>query len=334
MNVSRRELFAFLGAGTAAAALPGCCLSRCGMQHAHAKIALQLYSIKDYIGGKRGEDGMVLVPGVGLERALEDIAAIGYRGVEFADYYGFEAKQLRKMLADAGLKACGTHDGTRRAYGLDTTTWTYDPDVLRRTCEFNLGYGNNLIICSGYGNLPPGCSTSMGLGDAPCVPSRAVDDFVKKLAERYNTIAEDAARFGCRIGIHNHTWEHAVILQDGRSFWDYFFSNTRENVCMEQDVGWSTCAGVDPAAQYEKYPHRSPTLHAKENGMGKNVREFDAVLGKPGRPDAVPVDWDALVPAAEKDGVQWFVVECERHFEDLSAVLPSHDFLKAKGLNS
>lgn len=102
---------------------------------------------------------------------------------------------------------------------------------------------------------------------------------------------------------------------------------------MEQDVGWSTCAGVDPKAQYAKYPHRSPTLHAKENGMGKNVKEFDAILGKPGKPDAVPVDWDGLISTTEKDGVEWYVVECERHGEDLSAVLPSYNFLKSKGLN-
>ena len=112
---------------------------------------------------------------------------------------------------------------------------------------------------------------------------------------------------------------------------------------MEQDVGWTTCAGdfiegVTPMAQYEKYPHRSPTLHAKENGMGKGVKQFDAILGQPGcdengKPCATPVAWDELIPVTEKDGVQWYVVECERHFEDLSAVLPSYNFLKAKGLN-
>ena len=122
-------------------------------------------------------------------------------------------------------------------------------------------------------------------------------------------------------------------MTDGTSFWDYFFSNTSQDVCMEQDVGWSTCAGVDPKAEFRKYPHRSPTLHAKENGMGKNVKEFDAILGQPGKPDAVPVDWDGLIPAADEAGVEWWVVECERHFEDLSAITPSYAFLKAKGLS-
>lgn len=344
MNISRREFFTGLGLGTAAFALPGCCGPKCApRKRINAKIALQLYSIGTYIAGKKDKNGKVIVPGVGLERALENLAAIGFRGVEFAGYHGFDPKQLRKMLADAGIKACGTHVGCD-AYGLNTKEWKYNPDVLKRTCEFNLGYGNNLIICPGGGNFPPGCSWSTGRGGEACKPSQAIDDHTKKLAEYYNMVAADAAKMGCRIGLHNHTWEHAIFMQDGTSFWDYFFSNTCENVCMEQDVGWTTCAGdiipgVNPMVQYTKYPHRSPTLHAKENGMGKGVVKFDAILGRPGcdkdgKPCATPVNWDALIPVTEKDGVEWYVVECERHFEDLSAILPSYNFLKAKGLNA
>ena len=131
-------------------------------------------------------------------------------------------------------------------------------------------------------------------------------------------------------------------MQDGTSFWDYFFTNTDKAVCMEQDVGWTTCAGdmipgVNPMVQYKKYPHRSPTLHAKENGMGKGVVKFDAILGQPGCDEngkrcATPVNWDALFPVTDADGVEWYVVECERHFDDINgAVIPSFNFLKSKG---
>ena len=237
MKVSRREFFTFLGAGTAAAMLPGCCLPKCGPKQVCAKIALQLYSLHKYIASLKMADGKA-----DLAKAFDQVAAIGYKGVEFAGYYDYSAKELRKMLNDAGLKPCGTHVGCD-AYGLDTKKWTYNPDVLKKTCEFNLGYGNNLVICPGGGNFPPGCSWSTGRGGEPCKPSQAIDDHTKKLAEFYNKVAADAAKMGCRIGLHNHTWEHAIFLQDGTSFWDYFFSNTCENVCMEQDVGWTTCAG-------------------------------------------------------------------------------------------
>ena len=300
-NTSRRNFIRGLAGATAVGALPGCC-SFCSSD-LRAKVALQLYSIRQYIAGKKGR------PGVGLAKALADIAKIGYRGVEFAGYYGNDAKTLSKMLADNGLKACGTHIG-RDEFG---------PDKVKATCEFNLGFGNNLLICPGGGNFPG--------------KKEDFDDFMKRLVDFYNRAAEDAGRLGYRVGLHNHMREFTLKMKDGTTYWDYFFRNTDPRVCMEQDVGWTTCAGVDPKEQYAKYPHRSPTLHAKENGMGKDVKEFDAILGQPGRPGAIPVDWAGLIPVTEKDGVEWYVVECERHEDGLSAVGPSYEFLRSMGLN-
>ncbi len=331
MNITRRN---FLGASALAGAAflaPGCC-SCCGGEKKVGKLALQLYSLKDYIGGNK-KTGLA---GVGLEKALAKVAELGFKGVEFAGYYGKKPCELKKMLADNGLAVAGTHVANNM-YGFDMKKFSYDPEVLKRTADFELGYGNTLVICPGGGNFPPGCSWSTGKGGEAAKPSQAIDDFTKKLVELYNKAAADATKLGIKIGLHNHTWEHAIFMQNGVSFWDYFFSNTDKAVCMEQDVGWTTCAGdfikgVTPMAQYAKYPHRSPTLHAKENGMGKEVKEFDAILGQPGKPGATPVDWDAIAVAADKDGVEWWVVECERHFDDPNgAVKPSIEFLKSKG---
>ena len=49
------------------------------------------------------------------------------------------------------------------------------------------------------------------------------------------------------------------------------------------------------------------------------------------KPGAVPVDWDKLFVASDKDGVKWYVVECERHEDKLWAVDESIKFLKSKG---
>ena len=330
MTITRRN---FLGASALAGAAflaPGCC-SCCGEKKV-GKLALQLYSLKDYIGGNK-KTGLA---GVGLEKALAKVAELGFKGVEFAGYYGKKPCELKKMLADNGLAVAGTHVANNM-YGFDMKKFSYDPEVLKRTADFELGYGNTLVICPGGGNFPPGCSWSTGKGGEAAKPSQAIDDFTKKLVELYNKAAADATKLGIKIGLHNHTWEHAIFMQNGVSFWDYFFSNTDKAVCMEQHVGWTTCAGdfikgVTPMAQYAKYPHRSPTLHAKENGMGKDVKEFDAILGQPGKPGATPVDWDAIAVAADKDGVEWWVVECERHFDDPNgAVKPSIEFLKSKG---
>ena len=325
MNITRRN---FLGASALAGAAflaPGCCSSCCGTRY--GKVALQLYSLKDYIGGDKKRK----TKGVGLEKGLADVRAIGFEGVEFAGYYGFKPCELKKMLADNGLKVCGTHVSYDQ-YGFDVKKGTFNPDVLKKTCAFETAYGNTLIICPGGGNIPPGASWSTGRGGEPCKPSKEIDAFTKKLVELYNKAAVVAKTMGCKIGLHNHTWEHGIKMMDGTSFWDYFFTNTCQDVCMEQDVGWSTCAGVDCCEQYVKYPFRSPTLHAKENGMGKDVKTFDAILGQPGKPGATPVPWDRLFVASDKNKVEWYVVECERHFDDPNgAVKPSFQFLRSKG---
>ena len=330
MNLSRRNFLGGMAAGAALVAAPGC-VTRCCKACRPGKIALQLYALNKWIPAQDADQK------VALAKALVKIREVGFEGVEFAGYYGCTPAELKKALADAGLKVCGTHLSNDK-YGFNVKENKFDVDILKRTCEFETGYGNTLVICPGGGNFPPGCSWDTGKGGDACPPSQEIDDFTKRLVELYNKAAVEAKKMGCKIGLHNHTWEHAIFMQNGTSFWDYFFSNTNDNVCMEQDVGWTTCAGdfikgVNPMVQYKKYPHRSPTLHAKENGMGKDVKEFEGILGHPGKPGATPVAWDALLPVAEADGVKWWVVECERHFEDLSAVTPSYKFLKAKGLN-
>ena len=294
MQMNRR---AFLGTTLAAGAVAatrgfGACSCGCGCGQP-AQVAVQLYSIHKYIKGKDG-----------LAKALQEVAKIGYKGVEFAGYYGASADELKKMLADAGLVACSTHVG-RAEFG---------PDKIKATCEFNLAYGNSFICCPGGGNFP-------GKGEN-------LDDFMKMLVDYYNTAAETAATYGCKIGLHNHKGEFERKLSNGQTYWDYFFSQTADNVCMEQDVGWTTAAGRDPCIQYAKYPHRSPTLHAKENGMGS--KKFDAILGQPGD-GAVGVAWDRLFPVTDADGVKWYVVECERHFDSLMPITESFKFLQSKG---
>ena len=289
MQMNRRTFLGSMCAAGAAATMPG--FGACG-DCGTTRVAVQLYSIRKYIDK------------VGLAQALKDVAKIGYKGVEFAGYYKNDAKTLKKMLDDAGLVACGTH----------VHRGEFSPEKVKATCEFNLGFGNNLIICPGGGNFPG--------------KKENLDDFMKMLVDYYNTAAEAAAKFGCKVGLHNHKGEFERKLSNGQTYWDYFFSNTAENVCMEQDVGWTTAAGCNPCIQYAKYPHRSPTLHAKENGMGS--KKFDAILGQPGE-GAVGVAWDSLFKATDADGVKWYVVECERHFDSLMPITESFKFLQSKG---
>ena len=75
MNLSRRGFLGSLAAAGAASAFgAGTCCTLAGCKK--GQVAVQLYSIHKYI------------PTVGLEKALAEVAKIGYKGVEFAGYYG------------------------------------------------------------------------------------------------------------------------------------------------------------------------------------------------------------------------------------------------------
>ena len=86
-------------------------------------IGLQLYSVRS----EAEKD----LPGV-----LAKVAKMGYQGVEFAGYYGHDAKDIRKMLDANKLVCCGTH--TQMADLAD--------DKLAATLEFNKTLGNKYVI--------------------------------------------------------------------------------------------------------------------------------------------------------------------------------------------
>ena len=311
MNISRRNFIggaSAFGMGMALSGFRSALAAAACCKGAKPGIALQLYSINRFIGGYKRKDGTVVLAPAGLEKALEEVAKIGFKAVEFAGYYGHSAAELKKMLADNGLAVCGTHL-PRAKFG---------PKEFKKTCDFELGYGNTFLA-------------ELLLLAGEVAAAGAAEDFMKMLVDYYNKAAEDCGALGCKVGLHNHMKEFELKLPDGTTYWDYFFSKTDKRVCMEQDVGWTTCAGEDPCAQFVKYPGRSITIHAKENGMGKGVKKFDAILGQPGQPGAKGVEWDRLFKATDADKVKWYVVECEKHEDSLKAVKASFEFLKAKG---
>lgn len=289
MNTTRRDFLAAAGAV--------CAMPYVGLAASPEKkvVAVQLYSIDPYIRKN------------GLEKSLAEVAKIGYKAVEFVNYFGKSAADLKKLLDANGLVACGTHVHKN----------DLGPRRIKAICEFNLAYGNNLLICAGAGNFPR--------------KGENVDEFMKRHVEHYNAAAENAAKYGCKVGLHNHTPEFDIKMSDGTTYWDYFFTHTRKEVCMEQDVGWTTCTGRDPCEEWRKYPHRSITMHAKEdNGRRLHLDTFSSILGQPAV-NAKGVDWKKVSAAADADGVKWWIAECECGRDSLHAITESYKFLQRLG---
>lgn len=259
MDYTRREMLK-LSASAAALMATGLKLNTAAAEPAKKiPLALQLYSVRD--------DCAKDLPGV-----LEAVAKMGYVGVEFAGYYGHDAKKIRKMLDQNGLVCCGTHTGLGALLG----------DSLKGTVDLHKTLGTKFIIVPGMGHDRLGSP-----------------EVIAKTAALFNELAEKVKPDGMRVGYHAHGGDFQKF--DGRTAWDIFFENTKPEVVMQLDIGNAIGGGGDPYAILKKFPGRAGTIHLKEHGgkPGAAVGEGD-------------VKWPEIFELCEKPGgTEWYIVEQE-----------------------
>jgi len=193
-------------------------------------IGLQLYSLRN--------ECKTDLPGM-----LAAVATIGYKSVEFAGYHGRTAPELRKLLDDNCLVACGTHTPYESVLG----------DKLKETIEFNQTIGNRFLI-------------------VPSMQGKTKAAWLEK-AKLFNELADKLAPLGMHTGYHAHAHDFEKI--EGVSAWDIFFGNTKPAVVMQLDTSNCRDGGADPVAVLKKYPGRALTIHLKASGGGP-----DAVIGE------------------------------------------------------
>jgi sugar phosphate isomerase/epimerase len=193
-------------------------------------IGLELYSVRN----ECKED----FPGT-----VAKVAKIGYRGVEFAGYWGRSAKDIRNMLDDNGILACGSHT-------------PYDdllPNKIDATIEFNQVIGNKFIIC-------------------PYMIGLTREQWLAH-AQMFNNLADKLKPLGLWTGYHAHAHDFKKI--GDQTAWDIFFGNTKAEVIMQLDTSNCCDGGADPVEVLNRYPGRVRTIHIKPNGAGP-----EAIIGE------------------------------------------------------
>jgi sugar phosphate isomerase/epimerase len=226
-------------------------------------VALQLYSVRNDCKAN-------------FDAALEQVAAMGFEGVEFAGYYNYteNAAGLAARLKALKLKAAGTHVRMDALRG----------DALKRTIDFHQAIGCRFLVVPG--------------DQAFTDPEKS-----KALAEEMNAVAATLKPLGMATGYHNHINEFKT--DGGKTFWDLFAERTTKDVILQQDCGWTMAAGQDPAAYIRKYPGRTRTTHFKPT-----VREGDT--GKKAIFGQDSVDWKPVYEAClTAGGTEWIVLEQE-----------------------
>lgn len=208
------------------------------------------------------------------------VAKMGYDGVEFAGFHNRKAAEVKKVLADNGLRAAGSHTGLQLLR-----------ESFEATADYNLEVGNKFVI-------------------VPCVGEevrKSVDTW-KALVEEMLGYNEKLKARGLVMGYHNHDFEFAPV--GGTTAFDLIFGGTPQDFLMQVDMGWSFRAGVDARGLFQKYPGRSRSVHVK----AYSAKLETACIGED------DVAWADVLPAAvETGGAEWFVVEHERHAGDPEA---------------
>lgn len=212
-----------------------------------------------------------------LDAVLQQVAEMGFDAVEFAGYhkYGNDPKGLRKQLDAAGLKVAGTHIGTGTLVG----------DALDKTVEFHKIIGCKYLVVPGDNRF-------------------SQPDGSKELAEIFNKAAERLKPLDMACGYHNHT--HEFKKEGDKTYWELFAERTSKDVVLQQDVGWTTAAGYDPALMIRKYPGRSQIIHCKPTVV--KDPKARPIIGEDS------VKWvETLKAAKEVGGTEWYTIEQESY---------------------
>ena len=268
-NISRRT---FLRSGATTALLAAV---------ASNSIVNSLLAAEDY-GGKTIPIGLQLYTVGGDLRqdaagTLAKVAKLGYKGVEFAGYPSQDAKEVRKMLDDNGLKCCGSHVGINTLQG----------DNFAKSVEFAKTIGNTRLVAP---------SLFRNFTNDADKDKKTIEDMADALGE----IADKLKPEGLRTGFHCHPGEFRKI-GDSR-VWDIFFTRAKKKVIMQCDLGHMGTAGVDPVEYLTKFPGRASSVHVKPSAKMKRgglVGDGDDNL-----------KWPEIFKACDTvGGTEWYIVE-------------------------
>ena len=256
---------------------------------------------------------------------LKKVAEIGYKNVELSPMGKTPVSEMKKLLADNGLKSPSGH------FML--------PDLmkdLQRNLDAAREIGQEDVIVTVPFVADP--SRLQGADQMAAflhmLNSLTLDDW-KWNAEQFNKIGEQVKKAGLQLGYHNHNFEFKKY--GSTTGYDEFLRLTDPNlVKLELDCGWVTVAGHDPVAYLDKFPDRYRYLHIKDFKKGFTPRTT-LMDQNPGAP--VPtelgrgsIDYHRIFAAANKTKIRAYYVEQEPPFTEmpaLDAIKIDYDYLKS-----
>jgi sugar phosphate isomerase/epimerase len=229
------------------------------------------------------------------------VPSVGFSG---SGFYGLTTPQVKKILDDNGLSAPSMHTGLASLKG-----------AMDQLAEAANALGSKYVVL-------PSAATPPDL------------DGYKKQAEEFNSFGTEAHKRGIRFAYHNHG--NGLKPLDGKVPFDLIMESTDPKlVFFQMDIYWMTAGGVDVVSYLDKHPGRFRLMHVKD--MSKEVR-FSGDGGDPQQwielfpflADAGSgvLDLKKIIPAAQKSGVEHFIVERDLAPNGIDDLKNSLNYLK------
>jgi inosose dehydratase len=196
----------------------------------------------DATGVTSAKDLVYRVPG-SMHRALRDIAAAGYQGVEMFDGnvadFADDPAALRGLLAETGLSLVGVYTGANFVY----------PDLLpdelhrvRRAAALAATFGAEQLVVGG------------GARRAAGTPESDYD----RLGEALDTVTGIAEEHDLSACYH----PHLTTIVESPDEVEKIMSRSRIGFCP--DTAHLAAGGGDPVALIRRYPDRIRHVHLKD----------------------------------------------------------------------
>jgi sugar phosphate isomerase/epimerase len=278
---TRRNFFRMLGVATLGiASRKAAAASDVAVPHRKLeRIGLQLYTVRDLMKAD-------------LAGTLAKVAAIGYKEVEFADYFGRTPAQIRELLVRNGLAAPSTHlpfESLQKGW--------------QRALDDAKSIGHHWVTIAWI----------------PEEKRRTIDDW-SRLADLFNLSATRAKSAGLRFAYHNHDVELREI--GGARPLDVLLQKTDPSlVDFEMDLYWAVLGGGNPLDFFNRYPKRFPMVHVKDSSGPPDNRMVDVGKGT--------LDFRSIFAESEKAGIEHYFVEHDNPADPIATIRNSYDYLRA-----
>ncbi len=238
-------------------------------------VGIQLYTLRSLMEAN--------VPGT-----LEQVAAIGYREVEFAGYFGRSAAELRALLDGLGLVAPAAH--------VDLGAMRDRTDAVLADA---LELGHTYVV-------------------VPWLPEaeRSSLDGYRRLGELFNRFGARCRAEGLTFAYHNQEYDFARM--DGQRPYDVLLQETEpELVALELDLYWAIKGEADPLRYFAAHPGRFPLCHVKDmSASGDMVDVGDGAM-----------DFAAILAASSQAGLRHYFVEHDTPDDPLATAARSYAHL-------